>query len=274
MKKNFSKRRSAFTLIEILIVIAIIGVLAVVVVIALAQSAKEKARIASGQQFSDSLRANMEEGVYGNNTFGLRWKFDGSSIDEFMGLNGSLASGATISANNGISGGALVVNGAGTNRQNFYFNPSTNTIPGDFFRVNSWTINLWIKPTFLATSDDSQNIFNARYHRPRLYVSKSGSLALAVTNNNFQNHRPIFVLSNQIKKDQWQNIAVTAKIVGYDGAKEKNDYSIYLNGTLLGVNNDEYAANSGASRYIVGGASWGTENFNGLIDDFRIYGEA
>jgi prepilin-type N-terminal cleavage/methylation domain-containing protein len=86
------KKEKSFTLIELLIVIAIIGIIASIVLTSLG-SARRKARLAGGIQFENNI-AN----VFGNDVVGW-WEFDEGS--------GSVAKDSSGNNNNGTINGAL-----------------------------------------------------------------------------------------------------------------------------------------------------------------------
>lgn len=117
-------RQNSFTLIELMVVIALFGLVAAIVLVSL-KGARERARIAKAIQFSDSLRASLSDalvswwnfnegagGIVGDTwgesdgtVFGATWtkgiagkalSFDGSSSDyvEFDNIQVNIASGA------------------------------------------------------------------------------------------------------------------------------------------------------------------------------------
>ena len=83
MKRFSRKTRSGFTLVELLIVVAIIGVLSTIGVPTfkkMVQKAKKsEAKVALGALYTVESAFYSEYGVYGNNVTGIGYELDGSS---------------------------------------------------------------------------------------------------------------------------------------------------------------------------------------------------
>jgi len=138
-----TKTSKGFTLIEILFVIIIIGILASMVVISLAQSSKDKARVAKGLSFADSVRAQLS-------TYEVAWwKFDESSgnstKDSWGSNNGTLVNGPT--SVDGVSGKALSFDGTqyvDINYSNFNVSKITVEAWVKFTTTNRYIVTRWI----------------------------------------------------------------------------------------------------------------------------------
>ena len=130
-------RRPAFTLVELLVVVAIIGLLSTVATVA-TNAARDKSRITAGQSFGAQLNRTI-----GAETMGA-WSFDECSGTTFSdvsgnGNSGSLGTGATFSTNTPLKTGcSLAFNGSG--------NAATTGKP----YPNGVTISLWMNTTNMA----------------------------------------------------------------------------------------------------------------------------
>ena len=129
-------KKQGFTLIEILFVIIIIGIIASMVIVAIAQSSKDKARIAKGLSYSDSLRARgqIEEATVSY------WNFNNDVKDSWGGNDGT-NNGASFVA--GVVGDALSFSGT----QYVLLPAASGTLN---INVNPVTLEAWIKPNSVA----------------------------------------------------------------------------------------------------------------------------
>jgi len=134
MKQNKQKLQTGFTLLELLIVIAIIGLLASVVMVQFPE-AQRRARIAEAWTFSDGLRGSLQMDM------AAWWSLDETS--------GNTAEDRWIDRSNGTIYSGTWVEGIVNNAANF-------TGSGSYMRVsdspaispqNKMTIEFWIKTT-------------------------------------------------------------------------------------------------------------------------------
>lgn len=145
IKINDSNFSYAFTLVELLMVVAIIGLLAFNVMISLA-GAREKARIAAALRFEQNISHGLEPvGSYGlDEPTGATIAYDGSGLNSNGDING------TIVSVPGMRGSALSFNG------DDYISLGDGTLDS----LSQATVSLW----FYYTGDFSFNrVFFSSY---------------------------------------------------------------------------------------------------------------
>jgi len=246
--KNYS---SGFTLMELLIVIAIIGLLASVVMVQFPE-AQERARLAQGWGFSDSLRGALQMSMIG------AWSFDesagttaGDSWHEQN--NGTLINGPTWTE--GIVNGALNFDGS-----NDYVN-----IPNDAtLNPNYITIEAWVYPT---TYQYYANVVTKRYPAQYIlrfynrtghiqgYIHAGGGWRACTT-------------PAEVQLNKWTHLAFS-----YNGTKG----TVYINSKVGCSFNYTGTLATGTSGIRIGTYYTGataSERFRGKIDEVRIYEEA
>ncbi|MCK5027184.1 MAG: prepilin-type N-terminal cleavage/methylation domain-containing protein [Candidatus Pacebacteria bacterium] len=125
--------KKGFTLIELLMVVAIVSLISTIVMGSL-NSAREKARIAGGKQFSNTLKYSLGSELVGE------WTFNDSSIS---GTNISDVSGNV--GDGDICGGAVTMEGVFGEAMKFDGINDYVSIPDDpLLHVQRFTIEAWV----------------------------------------------------------------------------------------------------------------------------------
>jgi prepilin-type N-terminal cleavage/methylation domain-containing protein len=230
--------RRAFTLVELLVVISIIGLLSSIAVVSMGSS-REKARIARGISYEQSVQQALGDEIFAS------WDFDecsGTAANDTSGngLNGTLTGGPTWSTDTpGGKGCSLSFNGS----------TAYVSIPYVGTSSTSLAYSLWFKPadastrtliSYRSTLIRVSNIAISWYPDVNLSV---GTVAKSVSTN------------------VWHHLVID---------QNGTSYSVYLDGGLAGsgtvavLNNASYP---GAGIGIYAGAQF----FSGLMDNVRIF---
>ena len=231
-------KRSAFTLVELLVVISIIGLLSTIAITQMSSS-REKARIARGLSFEQSVQQAIGDDIF------AQWNFDecsGASANDTSGngMNGTLNGGVAWSTDTPDGKGcSLSFNGSSA-----YVN-----IPYVSTTASSLAYSLWFKPATAA----NQVVLSYR------------STLIRVSNTIISWFPDVYLsvgtVSRSVGTNFWHQLVID---------QNGTSYSVYLDGSLAGsgtvavLNNASYP---GAGIGVYSGAQF----YSGLIDNVRIF---
>lgn len=245
------RNKRAFTLIELMVVIAILGLIATIVLVNL-RGARQRAKIAATMQFSDSLRASLSDALVS------WWNLDeggGNTVGDLWGGNTGTIIGASWTK--GVAGEALSFDG----------NDYVEVADSSELRLGiTQTIETWINVS--ANSSDWVRIVgkgNSSNRNYGLWRQTDGDLLFQIygtpSSCNFWDNLGPGDDANIASDSGWRHIVAT-----YNGTTGK----IYIDGNEVYSSNCSVTPYTSADPLTMGYAGFHTY-FNGIIDEVRIY---
>jgi len=261
----FPTKNKAFTLVEIMVVIAIIGLLSSIIVVSVSR-VREKARLAAGISFSKSIERSM--GAYSPGM----WNFEGNLSDNsgynsngiFRGGAGETAAGKYSSDTPSNQGLSFSFDGVD---DYIAVNKTPSFVPG----LADFSIAFWIKRTGSA----NYNYIYGQYP----HAGRNGVFAIIEDSSSPYNLRLLardsagtyfwVLFSYRLTKDRWTHVAVTRSDV--------SSYTLYIDGSQKqkigpsgGNGNLDWAWTDGPYIGYINGGPF----VEGYMDDVRFYNYA
>jgi prepilin-type N-terminal cleavage/methylation domain-containing protein len=248
----------AFTLLELLVVITVIGILSSIVIVSMSGST-DSATIAKGKAYAQQVHA-----LLGANAVGI-WNFDEGEGDTVYDVSGYSNDGAlegdTHFVDSEIEGYALSFDGTGD-----YVVLTNDPASG----LSEITIGAWIKPIQLQYGSIYGGWNNSDYNERSsvlFYRGGDGANQDEMTFSIYNSYDNVFtaVGISKLGTDKWYYV------VGiYDGSFVK----IYVNGELDGSLEATGSINSVTTPVKIGTHKTNEYFFKGYIDEVHVYTEA
>ncbi|MCK9578054.1 bacterial Ig-like domain-containing protein [bacterium] len=261
-------KTSAFTLVEILLAIVLIGIISTIIYTNLAKNSNYEAKITKAKAFATSVPLSLPTSFLAN------WKLEGSGssgssvvaadlLDSWSNNSGTSVSGATIlDSKDCMFGKCILFDGTG--------GIATGSSSGLFNGRSNWTLSAWIKPDsdggkdcFYSEGNGSANIFSACVTSDNnLMVSlyRSGRVDEISTN-----------VSQKIERGKWNYVVISLEKGDLPGALK-----FWINGDLVFTSTSQARTDTVSTTDIVERIGVGfnsNDRFKGAIDDIQVYSD-
>jgi len=268
---SYFKNSKAFTIIELMLAIVIIGVISAIIYINYSQESAYQATLTKAKAFATSVPVSLPT------SFVSTWKFDGNTAtnspattadlaDSWGSNNATTVTGTTVlSGNDCMYGKCLSFNGISDKI-------STTSTTGIFNKRSNWTISAWVKPAsdggrdcFYSEENNSVAIFNACINTDNsvsVSMYRGGSLVEVNTS----------VSSTKVSRGKWNYVLISLE----KGDTATGILKFWLNGDLIFASNNQtmvdYTVTGDVQQNIgVGGVN--ADYFKGSIDDIQTYSD-
>ena len=249
-------KNKAFTLIELIVVVTIIGILSGIVMVAVSDETA-KARIAASQRFSHSIRTRLALDMVG------RWPFDFSAFD-FSGFNnhGTPLDGNHANADGntppqftqGVTGQALSFDGVDDHvviRDVTWFD---GRVP--------WTIEFWMRSGPFRADNWGRILSDENSEFQPLLILRSPSANTIYLELKTAGGGWIMNRSTPFTPNQWHHLVFT-----YDGTT----LTPYRDGVMGAPISSTMVPGSSPRNLEFGRQSGGGNHWDGFLDEVRIF---
>jgi prepilin-type N-terminal cleavage/methylation domain-containing protein len=253
---SFRRYKTGFTLIEVIVVIAIIGLLSSIILVAV-NKVRDSGRLAGAKKF-----ATYTYRGFGADALGI-WTFDDTTNLAKDTSQYNNAGYNTVPCVNGVCGSGISSSNITYNNQgrSVLFDGTTGYICSDssVLTVSTGTIGAWIKTNDSETAD-----YNTIVSREsKYYLGFNPSNELIVWN---WSPAGAITTGRKINDGNWHYVAFSFK------SGVTNGSSIYIDGNL--INTFTYTQTNTASPFSIGrNAQINAQNFIGNIDDVVLYSQ-
>lgn len=258
---KFFKNKKAFTLIEALLVISIIGILSGIFVMSVI-AYLDNARVAKAMNFASSIERAMAVNSKG------KWNFNDAESGKIKDFSGQENEGVVFGTETTDDTPQKII-GSGSGEKALVFSSSDDYvdfgISPDLKPSGEMTVSLWFK-VFDYPSGNAimQGDYSTDFKGYAIGIGNDGNLFFWLSVNDPAQRIALTSYPNPVSKNKWHHAVFT-----FNGTKAK----LYLDAKKI----KEYSFASVVSISVssgpnyLGKGSFSPSNFNGIIKDSQIY---